>query len=102
MPRPENFYAPFLEFLRAVHTQWAVPLSYLFLLLIIVRIVDALHEDLAVINLVGQGTLQQLMDATAVRMAGNHSIKIIPFVYLTPVYAHLQALLEYQVEPYAC
>ena len=52
-----------------------------------------------VVNLIGHCTFEQSMDATAIRMAGNHGIKIVTFVNPAPIYAHLHALLEYHVQP---
>lgn len=70
-----------------------------FFLFVVVRIVNAFHEDLAVVNLISHCQLQQSANLGAIQTTRNHRIKIIPFVYLAPVHTLFHTLLEDKVKP---
>ena len=74
----------------------------LFLLLVIIGVVYAFHEYLAVIDTVSQSLFQQGFDTDGVSRAAVHGVKILLLVNLAPVNTHLHLFLENQVKPDAC
>ena len=71
----------------------------LFLLLVIVRVVNALHKGLTVVDFVGQSKLQKSLNVRRVCDTFSHRIQVVVLVNLAPINAFLQLLFENQIEP---
>lgn len=68
-------------------------MNFLLFLFIIVRIVDAFHKDLSVVDLVCKRVFEQAFDFGAVCHAACHGSQVVFLVTLAPIDALLQVLL---------
>ena len=66
---------------------------------VVIGIVDAFHEHLAVVDFVGQRGFEQRFQGRAVDDAPAHGVEIRLFIDLAPVDALLQTALEHQIKP---
>ena len=72
---------------------------FLFLGFVVIRIINAFHDYLAIINIIGQGILYQSIDFRRIGNAFAHGGEIIFFVDQAPVNAFFQILFQDQIEP---
>lgn len=71
-------------------------------LLVVIGIVDAFHEHVAVIDFGGESRLYQLFYMRTVADALAHCSEVFVLINLTPVHTEFQRALEHEVKPNAC
>ena len=61
--------------------------------------INALHIDFTAIDVIGQGSLENMLDLNIPNGAALHSKQIVLLVHLAPIHHHTDFLFEDAVQP---
>ena len=67
--------------------------------LVVVGVVDTLHERLAVVDFRRKGFPEEFLDPGAIRDALAHGVEVVPLVDAAPIDAARERAFQHEVEP---